>query len=403
MGKYKNKFLIFLFILSVFTNAVLILKFVTPKAILLIENKTLQEDSNLADSKINAFDAETRFINGLELSVYGKYHNEQNFNRLPTKYADIVRPIVWELSKNSSGISISFLTNSPYIKARWSLMNNTYLSNMTAIAASGLDLYVRNNNSFQYVSSGIPIALNNECTLISNMDSTLKEFRLYLPLFNGIDAIEIGIADNATITTPTQVAGKINPIVFYGTSITQGGSASRPGMAYPSIISRSLNIEIINFGFSGNGRFEQSVGQALNEIEASIYVIDCTPNSHPDTIAQNALKLISQLTNKQTNKQTTPILLIESIYRTPAYLKHEPDSVFGTFSFITKQNQELLMAYEQALEQGFTNIHYLDNHSLIGSDKEGTVDGTHFTDLGHFRMATVVQRKLENILSESLK
>lgn len=386
--KISKRKLLVLLAFSTLLNTTAVIKLTFPRLI----NKFQQYTSQRQHTLQTANDT-TLYINGQSLAVYGKYHNENNWYRFPSSLKEKLRPEVWQLSKNSSGIYIDFSTNSPYLKAKWQLKNGLQPRNMTAIGASGLDLYVKENDQFKYVCSGIPDQLQNEQTLISGMDSSVKDFRIYLPLYNEVENFSIGIDPKAFHNTPKEHTSE-QPIVFYGTSITQGGSASRPGMAYPSIISRILNKEVINLGFSGNGLFEKSVGDAIIEIDASIYVIDCTPNAHPITIQENALNLIKQL--RATNKQT-PILLIESIYRTPSYLKQEPDSVFGTHAFITNQNKELRKVFTEAVALGFSDIYYLNSKELIGNDREGTVDGTHFSDLGHYRMAQSVSEKIKQI------
>lgn len=336
------------------------------------------------------------YFNGFSFLITGKYHQEKNYNRLPAKYEKIVRPVVWSLSKNSSGISIHFTTNSPVIAAKWKLMKYPRLGNMTPIAASGLDLYCLVDEKWEYVNSGIPSGIGNGKILISDMDTSYKEFLLNLPLYDGVENIEIGINPNSSISAPKNSCYKIDkPIVFYGTSITQGSSASRPGMAYPSIISRKLFVETINLGLSGNGKFESSVGQALCEIEASLFVIDCTPNSGPDVIKNNTVKLLQQIRKCKPN---TPILLVESIMREYSYFKKSDESTFGSRKFILAQNNELKKSFNKAKSMGIGNLYYLESDGLIGYDHEGTVDGTHLTDLGFYRIADKIETKIIEIL-----
>lgn len=335
-----------------------------------------------------------KYFDGFSFSIMGKYHQEKNFNRLPGKYEKIVRPVVWNLSKNSSGISIWFKTNSPIIGAKWELLKKTEPHNMTKIGASGIDLYCYIDGKWQYVNSGVPKDLENESLLISGMDTTYKDFLINLPLYNGIKNIEIGIVNGYSIQKSAMDYNCKNPIVFYGTSITQGASASRPGMAYPSIVSRNLNIETINLGFSGNGKFEKSVGQALCEMNAGLIVLDCTPNSSPEIIRNHVIDLVLQIRDC---KPQTPILLVESIIREYAYFRKSDSTVFGSRKYIELQNRELKNAFAEAVKIGVTNLYYLESDSLIGTDHEATVDGTHLSDLGMVRIAKKIQDKIIEI------
>jgi hypothetical protein len=337
-----------------------------------------------------------KYYEASDFEIKGRYHHENGYNRLPVKFEKTVRPVIWSLSRNTAGINIRFSTNSPTIAAKWTLLKNSYSGNMSKIASCGLDLYCLINGNWQYVNSAIPTGLTNESLLISDMDTTLKTFLINLPLYDGVETIQIGIDEKYAISGPTMNIDKsIKPIVFYGTSITQGGSASRPGMAFPSIIYRKLKIETINLGFSGNGRFEESVGQALCEIDAALFVIDCTPNSAPDTIRKNALKLIMQI--RKCNPKT-PVLLVESIIREYSYFKKTDEFTFGGLSYIQAQNRELRKSYDNALKSGITDIYYLESSDLIGSDHEGTVDGTHLSDLGQYRIAEKIEAEIIRIL-----
>jgi hypothetical protein len=157
-----------------------------------------------------------------------------------------VRPEIWKLAQNSAGISIEFITDAESISARWKLRSpNLALPNMTATAVSGIDLYVKENEKWQWVGVGKPDKSSvNEQKIIGNMLRRKRRFRLYLPLYNGAETVEIGLPENAFVARVTEKNPK--PIVFYGTSIVQGASASRAGMAYPSILGRKLNRATIN-------------------------------------------------------------------------------------------------------------------------------------------------------------
>ncbi len=327
--------------------------------------------------------------------IEGKYHDEKNYNRLASGYEKIVRPEVWGLSKNSAGISVRFSTNSTSINVKWKVNGSPSINHMNKIGVGGVDLYCFMNGQWQYVSSGIPSGSVNSLSMISNMDTTTKEFLVNLPLYSTVESVEIGADKNAIISKPIKnLLKNQKPIVFYGTSITQGGSASRPGMAYPAIISRNYSVETINLGFSGNGRFERSVGLALCDIDAAMYVIDCTPNSFPDTIKKNALSLIKQL---RACKPDAPILLVESILRENSFLNKAESTTAGSLKWIEAQNKELKKAFEDSKELGIEKVYYLEATNLLGTDHEGTVDGTHLTDLGFFRIADVIGKKIKKI------
>ncbi len=354
-----------------------------------------QESTKIKRVRYKPSSPEIEYIDGLSLAVLGKCHSEENYSRLPDKYKNVVRPVVWNLSQHSAGINIRFKTNSPEIWVKWELMGFSPKANMTAIGASGLDLYCRKDDKWQYVNSGIPKQIKNEALLISDMETSSKEFMINLPLYEGVKKIEIGVVQGYEILKSDDLQEEDLPIVFYGTSITQGASASRPGMAYPSIISRNLGVETINLGFSGNGKFEKSVGEVLCDFDSKLLVLDCTPNSSPEVINENALDLILQFRSCHPN---VPILLVESIIREYSHFKITDSTVFGSRQYINRQNQALKEAYYKAREMGVEQLYYLEADNLIGHDHEATVDGTHLSDLGMMRIAEAVQNKIEAIL-----
>ena len=349
-----------------------------------------------ADVASKSSASDIRYVDASDFRVLGKYHNEEGYHRLPSAFQDRVRPPVWSLSQNTAGLAIRFATNAPALHAKWELTSEKTLANMTDIAVSGLDLYAWTGENWQYVNSGIPGGRTNDKKLISDMDSTLKEFLLYLPLYNGVESLSIGTDSAYSILPPQQsLIQNDEPIVFYGTSITQGASASRPGMAYPSLLSRRLNREVINLGFSGNGLFEVSVGEALCQIEAGLYVIDCTPNAAPDVIKANALDLIRQLHRCQPD---TPILLVESIIREYAYFRTSDETTSGSMEYLKAQNAALSRIFQSARQEEIENIYYLPADGLLGDDHEATTDGTHLSDLGNYRMAAQLEKQILSII-----
>ena len=185
------------------------------------------------------------------------------FQRFPQRYKKKVRRELWDLSENSAGVCFSFSTNSTNLFIKWNLKNDFKMRHMTDVGISGLDLYQKRYVDWYFISTGIPEGLNNESYLYRGYKRKLRHFRIHLPLYNTLTNLELGIDSNSSLKI---INKKGPPLIFYGTSITQGGCASRPGLAYTNIISRKLNRNCINFGFSGNGHLEISIAQILSKI-----------------------------------------------------------------------------------------------------------------------------------------
>lgn len=267
---------------------------------------------------------------------------------------------------------------------------------MTPIASKGFDLYAYVNNKWQFVGVARPQnSKTNQATIMEGMFKEDREYLLNLPLYDGVELIEIGIDQNAFIKKPDkQIIDKNNPIVFYGTSITQGASASRPGLTYPSLTQRNLNREVINLGFSGNCRFEKSVAAFFMSADPGVIILDCTPNSPADTIRKNLPELVEYI---RSENDTVPIVFIESIMRDFAYFKKEKESNIWTQRVINEQNNALHAVYEDK-KRKYNHLYYLKSDMLIGNDNEATIDGVHFNDLGHFRAYKKIVRVITEII-----
>lgn len=301
---------------------------------------------------------------------------ESPYDRLPLSSKGKVRKAVWDLSKNSAGIAVRFISNSPSIKVKWGVLNDTKMNHMASTGIKGVDLYCKVNGNWVYVNTGRPTGIENEASLVSTLAPGEREFKIYLPLYDGTTHLEVGIDSTSWIRKPAPETGLA--IVFYGTSILQGGCASRPGMAFTNIISRKLNVECYNFGFSGNGRMDMPVVDVLAGIKASFYVIDCLPNMSAKQVTDSVIPLAKALRAKN---PSTPIVFVENI----EYARNRFEANLRE-SYETK-NQALKTEFDKLKKGGMKGLYYISSANAIGNDNEGTVDGTHMTDLGFMRYA----------------
>lgn len=320
----------------------------------------------------------------LEGTAFPDSVKESPYDRLPASYKDKVRPAVWNLSKSSAGLSVRFMTNSTKISLKWELLNNMTMNHMAETGIKGVDLYYNNNGTWQFLNTGRPAGKENEALLISHMTRKMREYRMFLPLYDGVVKLEIGINPTCVIKKPDVLSQK--PIVFYGTSITQGGCASRPGMAHTNIISRKLGTDCYNFGFSGNGRMEVPIAGLIAGIDARFYVIECLPNMSYEQVLKNTIPLAEILRRAHPD---TPIIFIDN----PMY---DPAALDDTMKFsINRKNAALKNQFNKLEAKGMENIYYIENESTPVSDHEGEVDGVHLTDLGFMRYADFLLKKFK--------
>lgn len=354
--------------------------------IICLSSSVFSQETNAKKESVKYYGKEHFLIEGTGVAESEK---ESPYDRLPASYKDKVRKPVWELSKNSAGISIRFNTNSSSVKVKWALLNDTKMNHMAETGIKGVDLYCKVNGVWTYVNTGRPTAKENESSLISSLSPAEREFKLYLPLYDGTTKVEIGIDSESTIKKPA--ADKQLPIVFYGTSILQGGCASRPGMVFTSIISRKLNVDCINLGFSGNGRMDPPVAELISGIKASYYVIDCLPNMTAKQVTDSVIPLAKTIRAKN---PTTPIVFVENVEYTRAIFQQ------SLLNSMNEKNRALKTEFDKLVQGGMKNLIYIPAAGSIGTDYEGTVDGTHLTDLGFLRYADyLIEKFKENKLA----
>ena len=358
-------------------NTLFVLIFVFVSQLLFGQNVTSEKSS------IKYYDHDFFLIEGTTFTDSVK---ENLYDRLPLSYKGKVRDAVWSLSKSSAGISVRFLSNSTTIRVKWELLNDAKMNHMAETGIKGIDLYFRNNGKWQYLNTARPAGKVNDYLLISNMDPFMREYRLYLPLYDGITELKVGIDSLSNIVKPERTNKK--PIVFYGTSITQGGCASRPGMVHTSIISRILDVECINFGFSGNGRMEKPLAELISGIDALFYVLDGTNNMTPEQIHENAISLVEIIRSKHA---VTPIIFVEGMLNDKSYLDPKTRDVE------VAKNTMLSEEFREMTRRGFKNIYYIGQTGGKGTDYESTVDGVHLTDLGFSRYADFLLKEFRRI------
>ena len=354
---------------------------------------TLAFTPNLFAQNFNFSEDDVDWYDVKELGVEGKgwSNTKKFFDRLPAKAEGFVRDQVWNLSRDSAGMCFRFVSDSPNIYVRYELSRESLsMTHMAATGHSGVDLYAQDGMGIdRWVAVVRPGKQKMDTTLAKDLAPGSRRYTLYLPLRNGVESLEIGVVRGQSFTALSPRNEK--PIVFYGTSIMHGACASRPGMAFPSILGRRLKRPIINLGFAGNGRMEIEVGSLLVELNPCVFVIDCLPNMNESTVSQRAVPLVKKI--RETHEKT-PILLVE-------------DRSFTSTRFFPARKQRhqknriaLKNAFKELQNLGIKNIFYLDGDNLLGQDGEAATDGSHPSDLGMVRYADAYEPALRAILRQ---
>ncbi len=315
------------------------------------------------------------------------------YDRLPEKASGVVRDAVWNLSRDSAGMAVRFVTEATAIHARWTLTKpRLEMPHMPATGVSGLDLYAKDGQgTWRWVANGRPAGQTTTAVLADGLRPGRREYMLYLPLYNGVTSVEVGVpAPNTVENAPEYPAGRARPIVFYGTSITHGACASRPGMVHTAILGRWYHRPVVNLGFSGNGRMEPEVTALLAELDAAVYVIDCCPNLIGGQTAERTRPLVEQL---RAARPDVPIVLVEDRRYTDAWIRPaKAERNDGNHA-------ALKAAYDELIAAGVQHLYYIPGNLLLGDDNDGTVDSSHPNDLGFYRQAVEFDRVLRPLVA----
>ncbi len=320
----------------------------------------------------------------------GWSQTERYFDRLPAKAKGIVRNPVWSGRWRTAGMAVRFATDWREISVRYELIApEIAFPHMSATGVSGVDLYGQDaQGRWQWLWVSQPTGTKVEGRFAAGIEPGRREYLLYFPLYNGVLSLEIGVP-TATRFEPL-APRSVRPLVFYGTSITQGCSASRPGMAYPAILGRRLGLPAINLGFAGHGRMDLEMGELLDELDAAAYVVDCCPNTDLAGVNARAEPLVRILRKA---RPAAPILLVgERVHTNAALIPNDRERHEA-------KRRALVAAYERLKASGVANLHYLDGEHLVGEDGEAAVDGSHPSDLGMMRIAESLEPVLNRVLT----
>ena len=332
-----------------------------------------------------------KFFDAISLKAQGliepNLKRRHPFQRLPQKYKEVVREEVWNLSENSAGVSILFISDTANLSVKWSLKHDLRMNHMTDAGIKGVDLYEKRDQNWYYIGTCLPNGKENDQILFEDIDKKKREYCLFLPLYDTLIDMRIGLDDDSSIEN---ITFQNKPLVFYGTSITQGGCASRPGLAHTNIISRELGYECINLGFSGNGHLESSIGAIMSDIDASLYVVECMYNVDKKMINQKTRSLIKAIRSNPSSKNT-PIVFMEQAVIDIGHINAE------FISSVMEKNEELNRQIQESMNRGEKDLFIIKHNGAIDEDSEATVDGIHFNDLGFQRYADHFLKNIEEL------
>jgi len=357
--------------------------------------KISEIDKNLAvETKLNLPDAVWFNSKEAPFRIHGLYQVEtgKQFLRMPPETAKATSEGVEWLNTHTAGGRIRFRTNSKYIAIKTDMPEAGIMPHMTVLGTAGFDLYSNDGREYRSEYSFMPNGSigSYESSLV--VDGQWHTYTINMPLYAAVNEVYIGLSSDAEIEAAEDYT-YAKPILYYGSSITQGGCASRPGNSYQAMISRRFDSDYINLGFSGNGKAEDVMIEYLASIESSVFVCDYDHNAPwSDYLAATHEKLVRAYRDAHPK---TPIIVVSK----PDYAYDR--AYYHTWRADDEPRRMIVRAtYEKLCAEGDTLIGYVDGaHLFDGEFRDScTVDGTHPNDLGFFRMAKKIGDEIEKFL-----
>ncbi|MBQ6021276.1 MAG: hypothetical protein IJL26_13975 [Clostridia bacterium] len=333
-----------------------------------VETSTTHEDAVFFDPRKAPF------------RIYGVFYENGMFRRMPEGIAKTVNEGVYYLHTNTAGGRVRFRTDSPYILINAKMSGVDHMNHFPLVGSAGFDLYI----DHAYESSFMPPqGMKHGYESVAEFGSRrMRDVTIHMPLYANVLSLGIGLAADAAVL-PGPEYRDIPPIVYYGSSITQGGCASRPGNAYQNILTRRLDIDHINLGFSGSARGEDEIRKYLAGLEMSVFVLDYDHNAPtPEHLQKTHEPLFLAV---RTSRPDLPVVMMSR----PRYRLTEDEE---------KRRAIVRATYENAVGRGDKNVYFLDGPALMATaGDDGTVDGCHPNDLGFFSMANALGPLLEKL------
>ena len=354
-------------------------------------------DKNLeVATKVNAPDVKLYDVRKPPFQIYGLYEpqTEPVFKRMPSDVAEAVNEGVKNLHLHTSGGRVRFSTDSPYVVIKVVMPKVTHFGHMPMTASSGFDLYIDSANGRESIYRGTfvpPYTMTDgyESKLTLGSEKRMRYVTINFPLYNPVNELYVGVAEGSTLGEGAPYRD-LAPVVYYGSSITQGGCASRPGNAYTSMVGRMLQLDHVNLGFSGNGKAEDTMVAYLAGLKMSAFVSDYDHNApNPEHLLATHRKMYETIRAAQ---PTLPYIMLSK----PDFFKSD-----GARDAIARRNI-IIDTFRYAKANGDENVYFIDGEGLFRGPFEDscTVDNTHPNDLGFSKMADAVACVLRRVLRD---
>jgi len=348
-----------------------------------LEIKNIRMNDNIKALDLTFYDAENK-----PFRIHGVYRYGEKLIRLPKEVAEKCNPGVVFHHDNSAGGRVRFITDSMHIAISADMEVKEDSPHFSVMAMCGFDMYEKKENGEHiFVSSFVPPrdVKDGYSGVISFEEKRLREITINMPSYNDVYKLYIGLDKDAVLKEAPDYKYK-TPIVYYGSSITQGSSASRPGMSYENIITRRLDTEYINLGFSGSAKAEEAISEYIRNLDMSIFVYDYDHNAPTIEHLENTHeRMFKEFRSKN---PTTPVIMMTR----PNFVQNED---------MKKRVEIVIKTYNNALNSGDKNVYFINGKDLMKyCGNEGTAENTHPNDFGFYSMGKVLGDLIEEILNK---
>lgn len=332
---------------------------------------------------------QTVWINADTIPVFGKCSDETSsrYSRIPASFEKVSRHDIWYIGRASAGLYLRFRTDSKNISAKWTSTFKEAMNHQALCGTRGLDLYALEKDGWHYVGTARPDPTGKSSTadFIRCMDGKEREYMMHLSLYDGIDSLFIGIDEGSSFREPqTESPVRSKPIVFYGTSVDQGGCASRPGKCISSIMARKMNREVINMGFSGNAKLDLEVAEYIAAVkDPGAYILDYGANSSYEDMLARDRKFYDIIRNAHPD---VPIIIIN--------IRKHPTANYNvvTAEEVSRKEARISEFFSSLKKGGDRNVYLIPSSLITCANDDITVDGIHPSDDGMVFTADVISK-----------
>lgn len=350
-------------------------------------DKNLKIATNIPESNIVFYN-----VNDKPFNIYGVMYdeNEGKFLRMPQDIAKSVNPGVEFLNGHTSGGRVRFKTDSKYVAIKVISKTSGFMPHMALSGSSGFDMYTKDENGYTYAATFMPYNVYEKFeenqgyeNIIYFSDSKTRDITINFPLYNEVCSLYIGLEEDALLENGESYRTE-KPVVFYGSSITQGGCASRPGNAYANMLSRRYDFDFINLGFSGSGMGEPEIAEYIAKLDMSAFIYDYDYNAPDAEHLKKTHKPMFGIIRKA--HPDIPIIIMSK-----PMLKLDSDN--------TERKEIIKETYEIAKANGDKNVYFIPGDEIfkIFGNDSCTVDGCHPNDLGFMCMSEAVSRIFDKL------